>query len=494
MTQTLASSEEIFSDELLALPHISPSGLALVANLPKTEREVTIGDSRWQHARHVDYVDNLLVELTAGELAKQGYVGIIVEEPPRHGKSELCSHYFPAWYLGARPDNRVILCSYESTFADSWGRKARDTLELWGEPFYGIKINPRSSAANRWDILGHRGGMITAGVGGGITGRGGDLLIVDDPVKDMATAQSETFRNKHWEWYTSTFRSRLEPGGIIVIIGTRWHEDDLIGRIINAMETDPEADQFLRIRMPAICEEPDEDFPEPDLLGRKPGEVLWPERWGRERFVPLMANTYNWNSLYQQRPAPKEGALFKEEWLDVVPMPGGKWRKIVRRWDMAATDPKDGDDPDYTVGLKLGLHEDGLYYVLDVVRFRKDPGGTEREIKNTTARDGRKLKFRVEREPGSQGKLYVRHLARTIFRGLPFRGVPSTGSKYLRADTVAGAAERGEIKIVRGAWNREFIKEVTRFPNAAHDDQVDALSGAFQDLTKQSSLSEVSTW
>ncbi len=490
--QTQEQQEETSSDEWQALPHVSPSGLALIANLPKVaDRPVDLSESRWQHAKHVDFLDNLLVELMAGKLAEQGYVGLVIEEPPRHGKSELCSHYTPAYYLGANPDNRVILCSYESDFATSWGRKVRDTLEEFGPSIYGIQVNPRSAAANRWDILGKRGGMITAGVGGAITGRGGNFLIVDDPVKDMATAQSQVYRQKHWEWYKSTFRSRLEPGGIILLIGTRWHEDDLIGRVLKEMGEDPEADRFMRVRLPALAEAPDEDFPDPDPLGRKVGEALWPERWGAERFRPLQVNAQVWAALYQQRPAPAEGGLFLESWFDVVPWPPGRMKKVVRFWDTAATDPKAGEDPDWTVGLKMGLHESGIYYVLGVERFRKGQG-FENELRKVTREDGN-IRFRMEQEPGSQGKHYIRTLANSVFRGRAFRGIKSTGNKMLRAEKVAAAAERGEVKVIRGAWNRTFLSEVRHFPYGTHDDQVDALSGAYSTLSGVGSSGMV-TW
>ena len=460
-----------------------------MANLRKTAGPDT-SPSSWIHAKHVDYVDKLIVELVAGELLKLGYIGILIQEPPRHGKSELCSHYTPSWYLQAKPDNRVILVSYEATFAASWGRKARNTTQEFGS-ISGIEIDPRSSAADRWDIKGHKGGMYTAGALGGITGRGADLLIFDDLIKNQQDAQSEVLRDKTWEEWKNTFRTRLEPGGVILGIGTRWHEDDVIGRLIRAQGDGPlgkldplydeRADRFLVVRLPAVAEEPDEDFPDEDILGRVPGEELFPERWPIHLLSAHMANELTWAALFQQRPTPKEGSLFKDSWLEVVPHPGGKFRKKVRFWDTASTDPKEGEDPDWTVGLLIGLHTNGLYYVLDVVRFRESPGKFEERMKSVTVRDRRDriIRYRVAQEPGSQGKLYIRVLANTIFRGLNMRGHRETGSKYQRADLVAGAAERSEIKVVRALWNREFLREVRRFPFSTHDDQVDALSGAY---------------
>jgi len=474
----------------------------MYANLPKMEKKdgtpYTPAESRWIHARHVDYLDQILVDLYSGVYRDLGYVGVIVEEPPRHGKSELCSHYNPAWYLGTRPDDRVILASYEATFAATWGRKARDTLTEYGKDVFGIEISPRSSAMDAWDVKGHKGGMFTAGAGGAITGKGANVLIADDLIKNAQEASSDLMRERLWEWWKTTFRTRLEPQGVIFVIGTRWHEDDVIGRLLavqgdsregeNHHLFDPDGDRYIRVRLPAIAEEPDDEFPDPDPLGRKPGEPLFPERWPAQALRPLMGSS-TWAALYQQRPVPKEGGLFNSKNFPLVPTPAGRFKKLVRRFDLAATEKRPGEDPDYTVGLLLGQHEDGNFYVLDIVRDRVSPEGVENILKRTLREDrmkyGSMVKFTVEREPGSQGKLYARHLATRIFRGSNFRAIPSTGSKMLRADTVAAASEREEVRLVRAPWNREFLHEVQHFPFGKHDDQVDALSGAYQDLTQR---------
>ncbi len=151
--------------------------------------------------------------------------------PPQHGKSELCSHYLPVWYLGNYPERWVILTSYEADFAAQWGRKTR-TLLLQQAQLLGLRISRQSSAANRWDLAGHDGGMMTAGVGGPITGKGAHLLIIDDPVKNDEEARSPTFRQKQWQWWLSVASTRMRPGGLFVVIQTRWHRDDLTGRIL----------------------------------------------------------------------------------------------------------------------------------------------------------------------------------------------------------------------------------------------------------------------
>jgi predicted phage terminase large subunit-like protein len=177
--------------------------------------------------------------------------------------------------------------------------------------------------------------------------------------------------------------------------------------------------------------------------------------------------------------------MFQKDWFDIVPMPAIKMKKTVRRWDFASSDVKKGEDPDYTVGLKVGLGYDGLFYIIDMVRVRESPGRLDKTLRKTLQEDGKLVRQRSEQEPGSSGKIAVWHLARGPFLGYSYRGIRSTGPKILRAETVAAAVERGEYRLVRGRWNKEFLREVSRFPHDVHDDIVDALSGAHEDLTKR---------
>ena len=190
--------------------------------------------------------------------------------PPRHGKSELCSVYLPAWYLGTHPERRVILAGHEADFAASWGRRVRDVLEEHGRQLFGARVRADSAAANRWDLVGHAGGMVTAGVGGTITGRGADLLVIDDPHKSAEETGSVTYRERVWDWYRAVARTRLEPGAGVVVVQTRWHEDDLAGRLLADAES--EGDRWQVLSLPAVAEDD-------DPLGRSVGDPLWPERF-----------------------------------------------------------------------------------------------------------------------------------------------------------------------------------------------------------------------
>jgi predicted phage terminase large subunit-like protein len=372
-----------------------------------------------------------------------------------------------------------VLASYEADFAAMWGRRARDTLEEWGPHIFGISVSKRSSAADRWDIAGHRGGMSTAGVGGAITGRGANYLKVDDPIKNAQQAQSQAYRDASWDWWRSTARTRLEPDGVALVVATRWHEDDLIGRLLRAMEEDEQADQWVVIRFPAIAEEE-------DILGRKPGEALWRARYSEKELAQIRASvgSYVWAALYQQRPAPEEGGKFERGWLEqnVIVRPPEKLKRVVRYWDLAATDAKAAADPDWTVGAKVGLTKSNQYVILDVVRLRGSPAEVERVFRETTELDGRGVEIRIEEERGSAGKHIVSHYARNVVKGYPLRGVKVTGSKELRAEVAAAAAERGDLKLVRAGWNNPLVEEFAVFPFGTHDDQVDAVSGAVGEL------------
>ena len=286
--------------------------------------------------------------------------------PPRHGKSWLVSNFFPAWYLGIFPDKRVILTAYEADFAATWGRRARDVLNEHGKSVFGIEVNDKSSAANRWDIKNHYGGMVTAGVGGPITGRGADILVIDDPVKNAEEANSQTYRNRTWDWYQSTAYTRLEPQGAVILIMTRWHEDDLAGRLIKSMNKGT-LEQWEMINLPAIAEDN-------DLLGRKLGEPLWPERYNLKELQRIKDTTgsYWWSSLYQQRPQPPGGGLLKRSWLEHYQsneVPDLEHLNIYQAWDLAISTKETAD---YTVCTTIGVSDENKIYVLDWYRDRID--------------------------------------------------------------------------------------------------------------------------
>jgi len=430
---------------------------------------------KFSRPAHLRQVNLALFQVAQGNLKR-----LAIFMPPRHGKSETASHYGPTWFLGALPHWRVILSSYEASFAASWGRKVRDSLHEAHElGLFSTDVRGNVSSVSEWETT-DGGGMITAGVGGAITGRGANLLIIDDPVKNAEEAASPTYREKAWEWYTSTAYTRLEPGGAVVLMMTRWHQDDLGGRILaraEAGELEGDTEPWHVIQFPALAEEN-------DALGRQVGEALWPERYP----VPVLEDrrrtlgSYQFGALFQQRPMAREGGLFRREWfLDKVvdAPPAGADVHRVRRWDAAATEA----GGDYTAGVRMSLTPNGLYCVENVQRGQFSPGAVDSLIAATAEGDGREVHIREEQEPGSAGKTVVTNRASRL-RGYDYRGRRSTGSKEIRASAFAAQAEAGNVRLVRGPWNAEYLEELCAFPTGAHDDQVDASSGAFDDLNQ----------
>lgn len=426
---------------------------------------ITASRGRWTAANHLLMLSDKLTQVAAGKLKR-----LMVFFPPRHGKSELISKYFPAWYLGHHPDHRVILSSYEADFAASWGWKARNIFEEYAPEIFGLSVRSDSSARNRWDIVGHVGGMNTAGVGGAITGKGADLLLIDDPVKNAEDANSELKRDKAWDWYQSTAYTRLEPDGAIILIMTRWHPDDLGGLLLKEMEAGGE--QWDVLKFPAIAEED-------DLFGRKVGEPLWKERYPIESLKTIQStvSAYWWAAMYQQTPYSQTGGTFKRQ--DFIIVEGGAQGDQVRFWDLAATEAKQGKDPDWTVGCLMS-EQGGRYWIKDIIRVRSEASEVERVIKQAAQIDGINTRIFMEQEGGASGKSLISYYARNVLKGYSFEGVSSTGSKPIRAQPLAAAVSNGNVHLVMAAWNTAFLEEAEQFPTTkAHDDQVDAASQAF---------------
>jgi predicted phage terminase large subunit-like protein len=295
------------------------------------------------------------------------------------------------------------------------------------------------------------------------------LLIIDDPVASKEQADSEVSRSRVWNWYRTDAYSRLQPGGRVILVMTRWHEDDLGGRLLREMEQG--GDQWDILKLEAICEAED------DPLGRQIGEALWPS-WMPEKALLRIKNTVGereWNALYMQRPQPAEGGMFRidaVQTIDVLPteQPNG----VVRAWDLAST----SGGGDYTVGLKLALYPGNRLILLDIVRLRGAPDAVERAIIGTAGRDGHEVLISLPEDPGQAGKHQSQYFIKQLM-GFRVESTRETGSKEVRAGPVASQVNGGNLAIVRAGWNDAFLTEMASFPNAAHDDQIDALSRAF---------------
>lgn len=410
------------------------------------------------------------------KLATRGTGGILVlQVPPQHGKSELASHRAPVWLFDRDPSTNGILASYGADLAEGFGRQVRNTIAAEPE-LVSARLARDSAKAGLWRTT--AGGSFRAvGVGGGLTGHGGHWGIVDDPVKDYREARSPATKAGHWDWWSSTFMTRLRRGSFVLLMMTRWAKDDLAGRVIES-ERNVEVVTFR-----ALAEDD-------DPLGRAPGEALNPVFKTAEELQAARARNPSWfEALYQQRPVAREGAMFNRSWFEIVPsMPNLAQR--VRWWDRAATKPRPGKtDPDWTAGALMGRIGDD-FYIADMVRFRGSPFENEKIIAQTAAMDraagrgsGIDTRIKMEQEPGSSGVDVIAHYQGRVLLGYPFEGLPSTGDKVLRAEPFAGAAQAGRVKLVAGPWIKAFLDEVEMFPDGPHDDQVDAASGAFSSLS-----------
>jgi len=442
-------SSDSLERDFLAQASLDPAAFAWLASR-----------GAWRIAPHLDLLAERLLDIAQGKLKR-----LLIQMPPRHGKSEFASAHFPAWYLGTFPERRVILASYEHDFAASWGAKARDRFAEYGPALWRLWVRRDKQAADDWQIAGHQGGMVCAGVGGPITGRGANLLVIDDPVKSAEEADSETYRERAWNWYRSTAYTRLEPQGALILIMTRWHEDDLAGRVLAEAAKTGEAWEV--INLPALAEEG-------DVLGRQPGEALWPERYPAQALAEIReaVGPYWWSALYQQRPSPPEGALFRREWWrywkpDDLPQ---DFDEVLCSWDMAF---KGDDSSDYVVGQVWG-RVGATFYLLDQARGHWDFPQTVEEVRRLKERWPRAVLTLIEDK--ANGPAVVQALRKECAGLL---AVDPKGGKFSRAQAAARAVQSGNVHLpFMASWLEDFVHELACFPTGAHDDMVDAASQA----------------
>jgi predicted phage terminase large subunit-like protein len=432
---------------------------------------------------HLILLNDWLMRVAAGEVSR-----LIVTMPPRHGKSETISRYLPAWYMGRFPDRQVMLASYEAKFASTWGGKARDLLEAYGPELFGVRVSDGTAAKDNWSLDGRQGVMVTAGVGGGLTGKGAHLLVIDDPVKNSEDAASTTMQEKAWDWWVSTARTRLMPAtptnppGAVIVVMTRWNEKDLVGQMLQAQEDG--GDTWEVLNLPAIAEAD-------DALGRPVGESLCPElvteeEWERTRRA---SGSYWWSAMYQQRPSPAEGMLFKDEhfrYWTLTHNEGGQ--PFIRLHDL------DGSARSFDVGrcvkyqtsdIAASTKETADYTV--VTTFLRTPD-MDLVVWKVARRkfDLLKVPEFIEGEWKAEGQpsLYVEKfghgygVVKTLRnRGIPVHDLQPVGDKVTRAMDAVARYEAHQVFHPKAApWLDEFEAELKAFPNGAHDDMVDTVA------------------
>jgi predicted phage terminase large subunit-like protein len=414
--------------------------------------------------------------------------------PPRSGKSELCSRAFPAWHLGRQPDHEIIACSYNVSLAMGFSKKVKEVIDDPSfVPVFDIKLDPNDKSAEEWSLHSSRGAYVAAGVGGGITGKGAHVLIIDDPLKNAEEADSADTREKLWDWYGSTAYTRLAPGGGVLVVQTWWHDDDLAGRLQVAMDADPEADQFVVVKYPAISEtdeylDYDTDMivaeePANGTLLRLKGEALHPERYDLQKLqqIKRTISPRFWSALYQQNPVPDDGAYFTKDTFRRSGLPNRAQCNVIIAWDFAISEKKQND---YTVGTVLLHDSNDMLHVAEQLRFKSgDAFFIVEAILNLAAKW-----YSPNMVVGFEDGQIYRAIAALLNKRMKERRIypaitvlPAITDKMARARPLQGRMQQGMVSFsAEGEWYDTCRLEMLRFPAGAHDDCVDSLSWAVQ--------------
>jgi len=411
--------------------------------------------------------------------------------PPRHGKSELSTRRFPAYFMARNPEKNVISASYNGDFATTFGRDVRNIVrgKEFDTLFPQIKIRSDNRAADEWEL--EQGGKYFAvGVGTGTTGKGAHLFLIDDPIKDRKEVNSAGFREDQWNWYRDVVYTRLEEDAAIVLTLTRWHYDDIAGRLIELMN-DGKGLPWEILYLPALpytksIQREDgtkelilnDDGTVPgDPLRRKPNDPLAPRRFSYNALMDRqdVLGERSFSALYQQQPMTDDGGMFRAEWFEAPSELPAK-RVRVRAWDLAAS-----AEGDYTVGVLMSKDTNGVFYIENIIRFRDTPLGVEKKIFETAKNDGRSVQIILPQDPGQAGKSQAQSFIRRL-AGYIVKAVRPTGPKETRAAAFAAQCEAKNVKMVKGHWNQCFTDELEMFPLGVNDDQVDAASDAFNAL------------
>jgi len=380
----------------------------------------------------------------------------MVTMPPRHGKSELVTKRFPAWWLGNNPKGQIITASYNSDLARDFGRSVRNIVN--GPRYANIfdtRLASDSKAADRWNTN-KDGAYVAAGVGTAVTGRGADLLIIDDPLKDRAEADSELQRENVWNWFTSTAYTRLMPGGAVIVVQTRWHEDDLSGRLLEQMGAG--GDQYFQLDLPAINEK---------------GEALWPSRYDLRALQRIRSaiGPRDWSALYQQNPTPDEGTFFKREWFrrhKAVPQNVFKYGSS----DYAVSE----DKGDYTEHVLAGIDPDGVIYVSEDSWHKQATADVWVEAKLDLIAKHKPFCWFGEAgviQKAVEPALKRRMIERKVYGRLEW--IPSINDKPTRARALQARAAMGLVSLPEGPEGDRMLEQLIAFPAGKHDDFVDAL-------------------
>ena len=434
---------------------------------------------------HIHVICEHLEKVASGEIRR-----LIINIPPRHQKSLTVSVAWPAWMWLRHPHREFLFASYSQDLSVRDSVRCRNVIQSplyqarWGDRF---RLQDDQNTKTRFEND-RRGKRLATSVGGTLTGEGGDIIVIDDPMS-ADEARSATLRQNTLDWWREVMTTRLNDPvtGAYVIIMQRLHEEDLTGYLL-----DNEPGAWTHLCLPARYE-PDHPHAWPDdprreggrLDHRTHGGLLWPSRFPEQalRERERSMGPYAVAGQQQQRPAPRAGGMFQRNWFEIVDdFPHGAL--CLRYWDLAATVPRGSRDPDWTVGL-LMAQQDGVFWIVDVERFRGSALEVEQRIRQTADKDGWQTPVYLEEEGGASGKMVIDSYRRRVLQGFRVDGHRQASAKDVRAMPLSAATEAGNVKLLRGHWNAAFLAEVEgAFGSVgAHDDQVDAAAAAHELLS-----------
>lgn len=465
----------------------------------------------WHHSIICSILDRVLLYLI-DPTDPRGLNRIMFSAPPRTGKTELVSRRFPAYVFGRLPDTSIIATSYGADLASLINRDVQRIMvsDRYKAVFPDVRLNERNVRTDAsgnylrnndiFEIVGYGGSYRSAGVGGAIVGLGGKLIIIDDPIKSRAEANSEAYRKALKEWYTATLYSRLaDDKSAIVLMHQRWHEDDLAGWLLdrcdpNSPEYDPSADKWILVTFPAVLD----SIPDPkreyhyyqsyiNYEQRQLNEALWPERFSLEQLERIRSQGIeDWDSIQQQRPRSPKGAKFQRQWFKLCEtIVLSDECELIRYWDKAGTSGAGAFSCGVLMLFDPHRHLGVSFIVVDVVRKQVEATGREKLIRQTAildnARYGRVIIW-YEQEPGSGGKESAQNTLVNTLVGFEAYCERATGDKVIRANPFAVQAGANNVGILVGDWNEVYLRELESFPFGRYKDQVDGSSGSFNKL------------
>lgn len=418
----------------------------------------------WQEGPHHAAICDLLERVERGEVRRA-----LVEAPPRHGKTELVSRRFPAWYLGRNPTREIISTAYSTDLAiDEYGRKVRNIVRdpSFANIFPGTELAEDSQAAGRWNTN-KGGGYLSTGVGAGITGRGASCFIIDDPFKGRDEADSERERAKVWSWYDSEVKTRLAPDGAIIIVNTRWAEGDLAGMVLRHHGDEG----WVRLKLPAIANE-----------GTIDERALWPERFGIEHLRALRtsymrSHPREWYSLYQQEPRSESGTYIQRAWFrERYETPPATLNKYIVS-DFAITEAQEGKDPDYTEHGVFGLGPDEKLYVLDWWSGQTTTDVWVEQLLRLIAKHKPLCWFGEGGVVGKAMQPIIDRMMRERRIYCRTERLSPIHDKASRGRGFQGRAHAGLVVFPSGQeWAERVINQCVAFPGGAHDDAFDVMA------------------